>query len=169
MIGVLVSDIADPAVAEFIRGAESAAAEANYTMLLSRGKAAEQGQTEALERILGNVDGVVLANPRIAESVVTAIGDRWPLVVLDRVSAGVPSILTNHSQGARLAAEHLSGLGHQSISYVAGPGKSWADLSRLDRIEFGGQAVESARVSRPEERIWDRHDVGSPMNTNSTQ
>ena len=39
----------------------------------------------------------------------------------------------------------------------------------LDRIEFGGQAVESARVSRPEERIWDRHDVGSPMNTNSTQ
>jgi hypothetical protein len=39
----------------------------------------------------------------------------------------------------------------------------------LDRIEFGGQAVDSARVSRPEERIWDRHDVGSPMNTNSTQ
>jgi len=39
----------------------------------------------------------------------------------------------------------------------------------LDRIEFGGQAVDSARVSRPEERLWDRHDVGSPMNTNSTQ
>jgi hypothetical protein len=39
----------------------------------------------------------------------------------------------------------------------------------LDRIEFGGQAVDSARVSRPEERIWDRHGVGSPMNTNSTQ
>src|SRR5664279_2721125 len=36
----------------------------------------------------------------------------------------------------------------------------------LDRIEFGGQAVDSARVSRPEERLWDRHDVGSPMNTN---
>jgi hypothetical protein len=39
----------------------------------------------------------------------------------------------------------------------------------VDRIEFGGQAVDSARVSRPEERLWDRHDVGSPMNTNSTQ
>ena len=39
----------------------------------------------------------------------------------------------------------------------------------VDRIGFGGQAVESARVSRPEERIWDRHVVGSPMNTNSTQ
>jgi len=29
--------------------------------------------------------------------------------------------------------------------------------------------VESARVSRPEDRIWDRHDVGSPKNTDSTQ
>ena len=49
--------------------------------------------------------------------------------------------------------------------------KDWAHYRNvgLDRIEFGGQAVESARVSRPEERIWDRHDVGSPMNTNSTQ
>ena len=25
------------------------------------------------------------------------------------------------------------------------------------------------RVNRPEERIWDQHDVGSPKNTNSTQ
>jgi hypothetical protein len=47
--------------------------------------------------------------------------------------------------------------------------RSGDDVRVLDRIEFGGQAVESARVSRPEERIWDRHDVGSPMNTNSTQ
>ena len=28
---------------------------------------------------------------------------------------------------------------------------------RVDRIEFGGQAVDSARVGRPEERLWDRH------------
>src|SRR5450631_1499809 len=41
--------------------------------------------------------------------------------------------------------------------------KALAELSRasvmgLDRIGFGGQAGESARVSRPEDRIWDRHD-----------
>jgi len=84
MIGVLVSDVTDPVTAEFICGAESAAAEANYTMLLSRCLGLEQGRTDALDRILGNVEGVVLANPRIAESVVAVIGERWPLVVLDR-------------------------------------------------------------------------------------
>ena len=39
----------------------------------------------------------------------------------------------------------------------------------VDRIEFGGQAVDSARVSRPEERLWDRRVVGSPMNTGGTR
>jgi DNA-binding LacI/PurR family transcriptional regulator len=135
MIGVLVSDVTDPAVAEFICGAESAAAEANYTILLSRCQAVEQGETEALDHILGNAEGVVLANPRIAESVVAAIGVRWPLVVLDQASAGAPSILTNQSQGAHLAAEHLAGLGHHSISYVAGPEKSWADGSRWHALQ----------------------------------
>jgi predicted helicase len=47
--------------------------------------------------------------------------------------------------------------------------QDWPCRQGMDRIGFGGQAVESARVSRPEERIWDRHVVGSPMNTNSTQ
>ena len=135
MIGVLVSDVTDPAVAEFICGAESAAAEANYTILLSRCQMLEQGETEALSHILGNVEGVVLASARIAEPVLSAIGERWPLVVLDQPSAGVPSVVTNQSQGAHLAAEHLSGLGHQSLSYVAGPEKSWSDWSRWHALQ----------------------------------
>ena len=135
MIGVLVGDVTDPAVAEFVCGAESAAAEANYTMLLSRCQVLEQGQTEVLDHILGGVEGVVLANPRIADPVVAAIGDRWPVVALDRVPAGVPSVLANHAQAAHLAAEHLAGLGHQHIGYVAGPVKSWADGSRWHALQ----------------------------------
>ena len=68
MIGVLVADVTDPTVAEFVCGAESPAAEANYTMLLSRCQVLEQGQTQTLDHLLGNaVDGVVVANPRIAD------------------------------------------------------------------------------------------------------
>ena len=77
MIGVLVADVTDPTVAEFVCGAESAAAEANYTMLLSRCQVLEQGQTETLDHLLGNVDGVVVANPRIAGPVIAAIGERF--------------------------------------------------------------------------------------------
>jgi len=57
------------------------------------------------------------------------------VVVLDRMSAGVPSVLANHSQAEHLDAEHLSGLGHQHISYVAGPVKSWADGSRWHALQ----------------------------------
>ena len=126
MIGVLVSDVTDPVRAELICGAESAAAEANYAMVLSRCRDLEQGRTQALESMLGNVEGVVLANARVAESVVAAISERVPLVVLDRARTGVPSVVTNQSQGAQLAVEHLSRLGHHSISYLAGPDR-WSD------------------------------------------
>ncbi len=135
MIGVLVADVTDPTVAEFVCGAESAAAEANYTMLLSRCQVLEQGQTQTLDHLLGNVDGVVVANPRIADPVIAAIGERWPVVTLERAAAGGPSVLANHSQGAHLAAEHLSSLGHQNISYVAGPVRSWADGSRWHALQ----------------------------------
>ena len=47
----------------------------------------------------------------------------------------MPSVLANHSQGAHLAAEHLSSLGHQNISYVAGPVRSWADGSRWHALQ----------------------------------
>ena len=63
-------------------------------------------------------------------------------------------------------ARQLTAAGIRCV--VATPSKLQRPPS-VDPIEFGGQAVDSARVSRPEERIWDRHDVGSPMNTNSTQ
>lgn len=144
MIGVLVSDVTDPVIAELICGAESAAAEANYTMLLKRCRDLEQGRTEALDNLLFNVEGVVLANARVAESVVAAIGERLPLVVLDRVQTGVPSVVTNQSQGAHLAVEHLSRLGHHTISYLAGPEKSWSDGFRWHALQ---SAAADFRVS----------------------
>jgi len=135
MIGVLVSDVTDPVIAELICGAESAAAEANYTMLLSRCQSLEQGRTDDLDRILSNVEGVVLANPRVAESVVLAIDERVPLVVLDRAQRGVSRVVINQSQGAHLAAEHLSGLGHLRVSYLACPERSWSDSVRWHALQ----------------------------------
>ena len=60
---------------------------------------------------------------------------------------------------------HVQTGNNQFSTHVIGRGPAQRPLGMLvlDRIEFGGQAVDSARVGRPEERLWDRHDVGSPM------
>jgi len=39
----------------------------------------------------------------------------------------VPSLVTDNPHGARRAAEHFAGLGHSTVTYVAGPEASWAD------------------------------------------
>src|SRR5207342_1070576 len=50
-----------------------------------------------------------------------------PMMVLNRAVADVPSLVTDNANGVLLAAEHLAGLDHRSIIYVAGPEASWAD------------------------------------------
>ena len=48
-----------------------------------------------------------------------------PFVVVNRRVKGMPTILMDVGQGARLAIEHLTGLGHRRIALLSGPSGSW--------------------------------------------
>ena len=149
MIGVLVADSTDPVAAEFVCGAESAAAEANYTMLLSRCQVMEHGETESLDQIFGGVQGIVVANPRIPESVIDAIGDRWPLVVLDRTASGLPSVADEPFTGgaSRCRAPGLS-RAIRTSSLCRRPGEVVGRLDALARAAERGRRLESQRPPR---------------------
>jgi LacI family transcriptional regulator len=53
-----------------------------------------------------------------------------PVIVLNRAIADVPCVVTDNPRGMRRAVEHLAELGHQRITYIAGPEASWADGMR---------------------------------------
>jgi DNA-binding LacI/PurR family transcriptional regulator len=57
-----------------------------------------------------------------------------PVVVFNRRLPEVPSILVDNARGVRRAVEHLAGLGHGSITYVAGPESSWTDGARWQAL-----------------------------------
>jgi LacI family transcriptional regulator len=48
-----------------------------------------------------------------------------PFVVVNRRIKGMPTVLMDVGQGARLAVEHLATLGHRRIALAAGPSGSW--------------------------------------------
>jgi LacI family transcriptional regulator len=127
MIAVIISDITNPFYFELIRGAQAAAAEAGYTMLLADAQESDVFEREALERALPTVEGIVLASSRMSDSAIRMTAKQRPMIVLNRAVADVPSLVTDNPHGARQAAEHLARLGHRSITYVAGPEASWAD------------------------------------------
>ncbi|AGZ42173.1 LacI family DNA-binding transcriptional regulator [Actinoplanes friuliensis] len=143
MIALVVSDVTNPFCSELVQGAQAAAGEGGYTMLL-----AEARESEPLERALASADGIVLATSRISdETVLTAAGQR-PVVVLNRVLPGVPSIISDNARGMRQTVAHLAALGHEHVTYVAGPERSWADGMRRRSLRQAGteQGIQSRRV-----------------------
>jgi LacI family repressor for deo operon, udp, cdd, tsx, nupC, and nupG len=127
MIALLVSDIGNPVYAEMVRGAQFAASEAGYTVLLADSRESDRQERAALERALPTVDGIVLAGSRMSDSGIRMIAKQKPVVVLGRAVVDVPSVVPDNPRGVRSVAEHLTGLGHSAVTYVAGPEASWAD------------------------------------------
>ncbi|WP_040157853.1 LacI family DNA-binding transcriptional regulator [Mobilicoccus massiliensis] len=129
-LGLAISDITNPFYFPIIRGAEHAAAAAGYTMLLVDAQESLETEREMLRRALPLVDGFVIASSRLSDTDLRSIAKSVPVVVLNRVVAGLPSVVPDTPRGARRAVEHLATLGHPTITYVAGPEASWADGAR---------------------------------------
>lgn len=139
MIGLLVPDITNPFYFEIIRGAETAASDAGFTLVLADTQESQRLEREALERALPVVDGLLLTSSRLADSAIITAAKEKPLVVLNRSVAGVPSVITDNAAGARRAVEHLAEHGHRSVSYVAGPEASWVDGIRWAATRAAGE------------------------------
>jgi LacI family transcriptional regulator len=70
-----------------------------------------------------------------------------PMVLLNRRVPEVPCVITDNARGMRRALEHLAELGHQTVTYVAGPEASWADGMRWVALMEAAHELE-LRVRR---------------------
>lgn len=130
MLAVIISDVTNPFFFEIIRGAEAAAADAGYVMLLVDAQESSTDEREAISRAIPIVDGLVLANSRMSNHAIRTVSAQRPAVVLNRPMSGMPSLVSDNARGSRRAVEHLAELGHHALTYVAGPEASWADGMR---------------------------------------
>ncbi|WP_052366736.1 LacI family DNA-binding transcriptional regulator [Paraoerskovia marina] len=130
LLAIAVADVTNPFFFDVIRGAETAASEEGYTMLVADVQESPVSERRALDRILPLVDGLILATSRLSDSAIRVAAKQRPTVVLNRVMSDVASVATDNSGGTRHAVEHLASLGHRQITYLAGPEASWADGMR---------------------------------------
>ncbi len=130
MIALVVSDITNPFYSGIVRGAQDVAAQSGYTILLLDTRESDQLERAALDRAMPAVDGIVLASSRMSDSAIRQVSKQKPVVVLNRAIVDVPCVVTDIPRGMRRAVEHLGELGHEHITYVAGPEASWTDGMR---------------------------------------
>lgn len=134
IIGLIVSDVANPFYAELIRGVQAAAGEADYVVLLADAQESGVREREALERLLGVVEGIVIGSSRMSDLALRTIAKQTPLIILNREFVDAPSVVTDNAAGAQAALVHLRDLGHEAVTYVAGPEASWTDGARWRAI-----------------------------------
>jgi LacI family transcriptional regulator len=147
MIALVISDITNPFYFPIIRGAEEAAFAAGYTMMLADTQESDQHERTALERALPVVEGIVLASSRMSDSAIRQTAKQTSTIVLNRRVTDVPSVVTDNPRGTRRALEHLAELGHDTVTYLAGPEASWADGIRWRALLEGAHEL-TLRVRR---------------------
>lgn len=142
-LGVVVTTITDPFIAEIVQAIESTAQDHGYSVILASSNAEPEREIAAVEMLHSKrVDGVIVTSSRVG----ALYQDH-----LDRL--GVPVVLVNsHSEqrgrytfsidvdnqhGGWLATKHLLEQGHCRIAYITGP----ADHVLPSDCQFGSDDV----------------------------
>jgi len=148
-VGVVVTTITDPFVAEVVQGIEDAAHENDYSVILASSASEPERELAAVEMLRAKrVDSLIVTSSRVGALY---------LEHLERI--GVPVVLVNNhneqsgrytfsvsvdnQHGGHLATSHLIQRGHRRISYVSGP----ADHSdSAERLAGHRQALDEAGI-----------------------
>ncbi|MBU2664693.1 LacI family transcriptional regulator [Actinoplanes bogorensis] len=126
-IGLVVADVTNPFYGDIIKGAYEAAREAGYQLILSHTNESPKVERQTIEQELAQVDGVVIASSRMTDSALRMVAKQKAVVLLNRIIPEASCVLNDAERGIRRAVEHLASLGHDRITYVAGPETSWSD------------------------------------------
>jgi LacI family transcriptional regulator len=130
VIGLAVSDITNPFYFGIIRGAEKAAHDNDFTLMVADARESADEERRMLARHLPLVEGLIVTSSRLSDTELRGLARRLPVVVLNRRVPGLPCVHPDNARGIRRAVEHLATLGHTRMGYLAGPEASWADGSR---------------------------------------
>lgn len=148
LIDLVFNDLDSPWAVEIIRGVEEAANEAGASTVVSaiHRKTSPTSTRKWLDNVGARAsDGAILVTTDL-DSFLRAELKRLdvPAVVIDPAGVPdleVPTIGATNWTGAVGATEHLTGLGHRRIGFVAGAPGLWCSRARLDGYRAGLDAA----------------------------
>jgi LacI family transcriptional regulator len=152
---MLVPDITNPFFPPIIRGAEEAARERGYELVLCNTDDVPERERASLRLLRERqADGLLIATSRMAAATLASVRrERFPFVLVNRGSR-VAEDLVVEVDNARASADivaHLVGLGHTRIAHIAGPLSTTTGAERAagyrDALRAHGLAGDAALVA----------------------
>jgi LacI family transcriptional regulator len=124
-VGVLVPDLTNPLFPPMVRGIEDRLGAAGYTSLIANTDNDADRERQDFEAMRARqVDGFITATARLDREFQTETeGIAEPIVLVNRrlEDESLPAVTADDREGARLAVEHVAGLGHRRIAHLGGP------------------------------------------------
>jgi DNA-binding LacI/PurR family transcriptional regulator len=139
-LGVIVADLANPFYPDVVKAIQNRAHQRGLTTLLADSGEDPAAELELAHQLAAQVDGLVLCGAGLPDADLLALRRLCPVVLVNRESAGIASVLVDNADGARQAVRHLRALGHQRIGYVGGPPASHSHRQRLAGARAAAEA-----------------------------
>jgi DNA-binding LacI/PurR family transcriptional regulator len=125
-LGIVVPDITIPFFPKIVRGAESAARERGYFLVVLDSQGSHELEVDMMALLRQRVDGILLVTAgdyKWSAETVAEIASGPPVVCVDRLPAGLDtdSVCVDDFGAAELGVRHLLEQGHRNIAIMTGP------------------------------------------------
>lgn len=140
-LGMLVPDIRNPFFSSIIKGAEDAALERGYNIILCNSNDEPQREATYL-RVLRErqVDGLLIASSQMADDTIAGLREEaFPFVLLNRATRSTEDlavVVDNHAAAVEVVG-HLAALGHRRVGHIAGPQNTTTGVDRREGYRAG--------------------------------
>lgn len=152
VLGLIISDLANPYYSVLTRAIEREASSQGYLLITASSEEDGRRHDDLVDRLIEQrVDGLMVVPPH-------RVGRRWsdmtgavpPLVFLDRPVAGFPAdaVLADNAGGARSAVKALLEVGARSIAFVGDAQSIYTQEQRM--IGYQGALQEAGLPMRAE-------------------
>jgi len=154
-LGIVVPELENPVHARIIIGAERAAAERGYSLLIAH-RDIGMSETAIYERLVrqNRVDGLIVATLQDENVGVKALNKMdHPYVLVNRKAKGVKHhVVINDTGGARKAIDYLVSQGHKRIAHLSGAPHRYNSKCRLQGYKDG---LEAAGIQYDESLVFE--------------
>lgn len=154
-LGLVLRDVKRPYYA-WLQASMQRAAESRGFQLVTMTSAGELEIPDALRALRSlislQVDGLVIASARLPSEEIVPFIDRVPIVVAGRreTSVGITSVFCDDTDGGRVLAEYLLGLGHRQVAVIL------VDRNySLSQNARGVAMIDAVRTAGAEAVVWE--------------
>ncbi|MFP5391572.1 MAG: LacI family DNA-binding transcriptional regulator [Gammaproteobacteria bacterium] len=152
LIGVFVNNYGSVVLHEIIRTISAIARPQGYDLVVFNAERFDRpGRSETCEMLSKLCDGLLLLLPNANDGYLDVVNQqRFPCVLVnfDAKPMNVPVVAVENRIGARRAVEHLLGLGHRRIGFIAGTSATGQSAERFlgytDALNAAGIDVDPA-------------------------